>query len=98
MHGNGSTLGDALRESAPALFAGIVTLAGLWMTYDLIVRGALDAAAGFGLISAVLGAATALIFQRDTITRTAQAVTNGAATAAVARAADRIVPPEGTNG
>lgn len=82
-------IADSVREAAPALFAGIVTLAGMWMTYDLILRGQLDAAAGIAIIAGAIGAAVAFIFQRGAIAQTAQAVTNGAATAAVARAAER---------
>lgn len=77
---------DNLQKSAAPLFAGIVILAGMIMLYDLIVRGFVSADAGLTLISGVIGAATALLFQNKTINDTARAVTNGAATAAVKRA------------
>ncbi len=89
---------EALREVMPTLFAGAVVLAGLWMVYDLIIRGLVSSDAGLAILSGVIGAAVASIFQRNAIQQTAQAVTNGAATAAVARAAERMAGSDGTNG
>lgn len=77
---------DVLRGMAPPLFAGIVILAGMFMLYDLIVRGLVSADAGLAVISSIIGAAVAMLFQGKTISDTARAVTNGAAVAAVKRA------------
>lgn len=74
----------------PSVFAGTVMLAGMAMLYDLIVRGLVSSDAGLAIVGPILGAAVAYVFQRGAIDQTARAVTNGAATAAVARAAERM--------
>lgn len=96
MHHNDS-LTDRLQAVMPSLFAGAVLLAGMAMLYDLIVRGLVSPDAGLAIVGPILGAAVAYVFQRGAIDQTAKAVTNGAATAAVARAADRYAQGPGTN-
>lgn len=77
---------EAFRSMAAPLFAGLVILGGMFMLYDLIVRNLVSADAGLAVISSIIGAAVAMLFQGKTISDTARAVTNGAAVAAVKRA------------
>lgn len=82
----------------PTIFAGMVVVAGMWMVYDLIVRTLVSSDAGLALLSGIIGAAVASIFQRGAIAATARAVTNGAATAAVKRAREAETLDGSTNG
>ena len=91
-------IADAVRETAPVIFAGMIIVAGMWMVYDLIVRGLASPDAGLALLSGIIGAAVASIFQRGAIQATARAVTNGAAMAAVQRAREAQDQDQGTNG
>lgn len=80
------------------LIAGILIAVGEIGTLMLMWSDHLAAETGIALISIIITGAVAYLFQnkqaevtRDTIDRTASAVTNGAATAAVARAHERLM-------
>jgi hypothetical protein len=78
------------KEALPSIFAGIIAILGLVMIYDMIARSLISSDAGLAIIGPVIGTAVAFVFQRGAISDTAKAVTNGAATAAVARAREML--------
>lgn len=77
---------EGLREVIPTITGSIVVVVGMVMAYFLIDGGKISGEVGVALITAVVVGALNYVFQNNAISRTAAAVTNGAATAAVKRA------------